>query len=98
MSSRVLYSLRSLIASSWHTFARVALVPAVPGERRDSFSNCRQLTIRAYKVAGEKCWARISCCIGLTRNCDICGDLSCSQDKAVSVRSWTRLRMACVML
>ncbi len=97
MSSRVEYSFSSLMASSSHTLDLVLLVPALPGYSWLSLENCRQLAISAYTVALEKCCVRICCCMGLTRNCDTCGDRSCSHVRVVSVRAWTMMRMACTM-
>jgi hypothetical protein len=68
MSSRVLYSFNSLIASNSHTMALVRLFPAFPGFTWLSFWNCKQFAMRAYRVAREKWEPRICCCIGLTRN------------------------------
>lgn len=60
-SSRVLYSLSSLIARSSHTIALVLLAPLLPGFICTSLLNCRQFAISAYKVAREKCDVRMTC-------------------------------------
>jgi len=98
MSSLVVYSLSSLSASSSQTLDRVLLMPALAAYRCPSFVNWRQLAMRAYRVAREKCWVRICCCMGLTRNWETWGERSCSHVSVVSVRAETMMRMACVML
>ena len=97
-NSLVLYSFRSLIASNSQTNALVLLVPLFPGFICTSLLNCRQLARSAYRVAREKCAVKICCCIGLTKNCDTCGDRSWSQERVVSHRGTMTKRIVWVKL